>query len=152
MKLPKYADPAANTRLEAVCTKNSPLLTDNIADPNDQGEERDMNQNLSCCICFDNPANAVNMQCGHGGICYDCGKSILLSKTRLCHLCREPLLFVLEMDLVDSFQDFIKVVAASYLSEGEGEGEDSENEQNNLEDEAGAENVVQSQMPEGERS
>jgi len=43
----------------------------------------------SCCICFDNTANAVNMQCGHGGICYECGKSILMSNTRLCHLCRE---------------------------------------------------------------
>ena len=66
------------------------------------------------------------MQCGHGGICYDCGKSILMSKTRLCHLCREPLLFVLEMDLAESYQDFIRVVAASYLSEGESDNEEND--------------------------
>ena len=49
-----------------------------------------------------------------------------MSKTRLCHLCREPLLFVLEMDLAESYQDFIRVVAASYLSEGESENEEND--------------------------
>lgn len=27
-----------------------------------------------CCICFDNRPDAVIMECGHGGICYECAK------------------------------------------------------------------------------
>ena len=48
-----------------------------------------------CCICYENPANAVVMQCGHGGICSECGLGILSSNFRLCHLCRQPLSFIL---------------------------------------------------------
>jgi len=110
--LPMYADPDA----QKVAAES--------------GQENKMNETggapgtaPSCCICFDNTANAVNMQCGHGGICYECGKSILMSNTRLCHLCREPLLFVLQMDLDETCQDFIKVMAASYLSDGDSEAD-----------------------------
>ena len=82
--MPKYANPAA---LEEEAKQKEELLANK--------EFRDRN---SCCICFDGLANAVIMNCGHGGICYDCGKSILeLTKNdlRVCHLCREPLLFIL---------------------------------------------------------
>jgi len=27
-----------------------------------------------CCICFDYNPDCVIMECGHGGICYECGK------------------------------------------------------------------------------
>eukprot|EP00354_Favella_ehrenbergii_P010047 CAMPEP_0170474276 /NCGR_PEP_ID=MMETSP0123-20130129/16065_1 /TAXON_ID=182087 /ORGANISM="Favella ehrenbergii, Strain Fehren 1" /LENGTH=60 /DNA_ID=CAMNT_0010743901 /DNA_START=653 /DNA_END=835 /DNA_ORIENTATION=+ len=36
---------------------------------------------------------------------------------------REPLLFVLQMDLDETCQDFIKVMAASYLSDGDSEAD-----------------------------
>lgn len=81
MKLPNYADPEAQARLEA--EKQAQL------------EDKEFLDKAGCCICFINLANAVIMNCGHGGICYECGKSILESNVRLCHLCREPLLFVL---------------------------------------------------------
>ena len=63
------------------------------------------------------------MNCGHGGICYDCGKSLLESSLRICHLCREPLLFVLQMDLENVYENFINVVSATYV---DSDGEDTE--------------------------
>ncbi len=74
-----------------------------------------------CCICYENMANAVIMTCGHGGICYECGKSILESNVSLCHLCREPLMFILELDLVNTYENFIAVIAATYVDESDSE-------------------------------
>ncbi len=30
-----------------------------------------------CCICMDSKPDAVIMECGHGGICYECGKQMI---------------------------------------------------------------------------
>jgi len=49
-----------------------------------QSEE---NENGQCYVCFDNEANAVMMDCGHGGVCYDCATEFLLKK-RECMECR----------------------------------------------------------------
>ena len=105
MKLPDYADPDALAHIEA---KKQAQLAD-----------KDFLEKASCCICFSNLANAVIMNCGHGGICYECGKSILQSNVCLCHLCREPLLFVLQLDLQNSFQNFINVVSATYVEDSD---------------------------------
>lgn len=43
-----------------------------------------------CLICFNNDANAVIMECGHGGICCECVKDICY-KTQQCYLCRKPI-------------------------------------------------------------
>ena len=105
MKLPDYADPDALAHIEA---KKQAQLAD-----------KDFLEKASCCICFSNLANAVIMNCGHGGICYECGKSILQSNVCLCHLCREPLLFVLQLDLQNSYQNFINVVSATYVEDSD---------------------------------
>jgi len=81
MKLPIYMDPEELARQEAL---HKAML-----------EDKEYREKASCCICFENLANAVIMRCGHGGICYECGKGILASNMRQCHLCREPLLFVI---------------------------------------------------------
>lgn len=41
-----------------------------------------------CLVCFEKTADAVFMNCGHGGICYDCSLDVL-KKSGECHLCRE---------------------------------------------------------------
>ena len=66
------------------------------------------------------------MNCGHGGICYECGKSILESDLRLCHLCREPLVFILQMDLAYAYKNMINVISATYVEDSD---EEDENEQ-----------------------
>ena len=41
----------------------------------------------NCLICFDNQPDAVFMDCGHGGVCYDCSLD-LWKRTGDCFLCR----------------------------------------------------------------
>lgn len=49
-----------------------------------------------CLICCSEEANAVIMDCGHGGICYSC--SIEMWKTqKTCHICRQQINQVLEV-------------------------------------------------------
>ena len=86
-------------------------------------ESKEFREKNSCCICFDNLADAVIMNCGHGGICYECGKSILESDLRLCHLCRDPLVFILQMDLTYAYKNLINVVSATYVEDSEEEDE-----------------------------
>ena len=42
---------------------------------------------MNCLICFDKPPDAVFMECGHGGVCYDCSLELWKS-TGECYLCR----------------------------------------------------------------
>ena len=115
MKLPDYAEPGILAQIEA--EKQAQLA------------DKDYLEKASCCICFSNLANAVLMNCGHGGICYECGKSILQSNSCLCHLCREPLLFVLQMDLQNTYKNFINVVSATYIDDSESSGDEESNNQ-----------------------
>ena len=55
------------------------------------------------------------MECGHGGICYECGKQIIASDTRVCHLCRENIAYILKLDLSTIYSNFIKVVSATFI-------------------------------------
>jgi len=70
-----------------------------------------------CCICFDQKPDAVIMECGHGGICYECGNHLLATDPHACHLCRESINYVLKMDLTTMYSDFIKVISATFIEE-----------------------------------
>lgn len=83
-----------------------------------------------CCICFDSKPDAVIMECGHGGICYECGKHLLASEPHVCHLCREDISYVLKMDLSTVYSNFIKVISATFIDDDSEEGENG-NEQKN---------------------
>ena len=87
-------------------------------------EDKEFIEKNSCCICFDNMANAVNMSCGHGGICIECGRSVLETQLKVCHLCREPVICVLQMDLTYQHQNFVNVVSATYVDYGQNDGID----------------------------
>lgn len=63
----------------------------------------------NCALCFDKAADAVLMECGHGGICFCCaGKLLRLDKK--CPLCREPVLLVLKVDVESQYGTFVKVL------------------------------------------
>lgn len=54
-----------------------------------------VNKSAVCClVCFDKPPDAVFMECGHGGICYDCSLE-LWKATGECYLCRNEITHVL---------------------------------------------------------
>ena len=59
------------------------------------------NENLSinvCNMCYDRFSNAVIMECGHGGICYECSLELWKS-TGACHMCRSPISQVLQIEV-----------------------------------------------------
>lgn len=41
-----------------------------------------------CIICYDMPANACFMGCGHGGVCYDCAQKVAKKPPSQCPICR----------------------------------------------------------------
>ena len=53
---------------------------------------------LPCTVCFDKPADAVFMDCGHGGLCYDCSLDVWKTNEE-CYLCRMPIIKVLQFDV-----------------------------------------------------
>ena len=59
----------------------------------------------------------------------------MLSSYSLCHLCREPVLFVLQMDLGNTYQNFINIVSATYVYDSDDDSsnysEEAPNSQNN---------------------
>mmetsp|Transcript_17429 Transcript_17429/g.12446 ORF Transcript_17429/g.12446 Transcript_17429/m.12446 type:complete len:144 (-) Transcript_17429:515-946(-) len=57
------------------------------------------------------------MECGHGGICYECAKTLIFVEPRVCHLCREPIFYVLKMDLGCVYSNFFKVISATFVDE-----------------------------------
>ena len=75
-----------------------------------------------CCVCFDSKPDAVIMECGHGGICYECGKHLLATDPNVCHLCREEISYVLKMDLSTVYSNFIKVISATFIDDELEEG------------------------------
>lgn len=43
---------------------------------------------VNCLVCFDKPPDAVFMECGHGGVCYECSLEVW-KNTGECFLCRK---------------------------------------------------------------
>jgi hypothetical protein len=50
-----------------------------------------------CYVCCVARKNAVIMECGHGGICFECGKSLASRHPRKCPICRGPISAVLRV-------------------------------------------------------
>jgi hypothetical protein len=51
-----------------------------------------------CYVCCVSRKNAVIMECGHGGICFECGKSLASRHPRNCPICRAPISAVLRVE------------------------------------------------------
>lgn len=64
----------------------------------------------ACVMCCENSCNAVLMECGHGGLCYDC--SLKLWKAQgICHMCRNEISQVLQIEVEPS--DYLKVISTT---------------------------------------
>jgi len=50
-----------------------------------------------CYVCCLEKKDAVIMECGHGGICFECGKSLATRHPRTCPICRSPITAVLRV-------------------------------------------------------
>jgi len=48
---------------------------------------QESDQEVLCYVCFKAPADGIVMECGHGGVCYDCTMKYMLLKNQ-CMSCR----------------------------------------------------------------
>jgi len=62
----------------------------------------------NCLICFAKYPDAVLMNCGHGGICYDCGAEMIQTKKE-CHMCRKEVALLLKIKTLILKQSLFKV-------------------------------------------
>ena len=60
----------------------------------------------SCIVCWDQPRDAVLLECGHGGLCVACA-DLLWRQTRRCPLCREE--FAGVMRIVDASDATVRI-------------------------------------------
>ncbi|CAD8181833.1 unnamed protein product [Paramecium octaurelia] len=67
-----------------------------------------------CIVCYERGPNAVFMNCGHGGTCYQCAIDIWKQKT-VCYLCRNKIEYILKVDLEDRYGDLFKVVSTAQM-------------------------------------
>jgi len=67
-----------------------------------------------CYICCEKAANAVMMDCGHGGICYTCAINYIKQK-RQCMECRRPSIHILKVSYISS--NLRNVIKAEEVSE-----------------------------------
>ncbi|CAK86313.1 unnamed protein product (macronuclear) [Paramecium tetraurelia] len=67
-----------------------------------------------CIVCYERGPNAVFMNCGHGGTCYQCAIDIWKQKM-VCYLCRSKIEYILKVDLEDRYGDLFKVVSTTQM-------------------------------------
>ncbi|CAK88934.1 unnamed protein product (macronuclear) [Paramecium tetraurelia] len=72
------------------------------------------NSNNKCIICCEQASNAVFMNCGHGGICYQCAVQVAQNQKE-CFLCRQIILQIYEIDEKDA-SIFKRVISKTRIS------------------------------------
>eukprot|EP00828_Plagiopyla_frontata_P005142 TRINITY_DN12012_c0_g1_i3.p4 TRINITY_DN12012_c0_g1~~TRINITY_DN12012_c0_g1_i3.p4 ORF type:complete len:103 (+),score=17.82 TRINITY_DN12012_c0_g1_i3:455-763(+) len=72
------------------------------------------------------------MPCGHGGICYECSLD-LWKRTGECYLCRSEITCVVQIDLQNTFGEYLKVVSETYLDAKQEGQQEEEFEEDMLE-------------------
>ncbi|CAD8195153.1 unnamed protein product [Paramecium pentaurelia] len=93
---------------------NSQLITI-VRDESIQNQKLDISQTSNVCIvCYERGPNAVFMNCGHGGTCYQCAIDIWKQKTE-CYLCRDKIVYILKVDLDERLGDLFKVVSTTQM-------------------------------------
>ena len=52
----------------------------------------------SCIICYSNRGDVCLMNCGHGGICFDCASTVVTERSKLCPVCRSEITQILHVN------------------------------------------------------
>eukprot|EP01016_Furgasonia_blochmanni_P019441 TRINITY_DN21801_c0_g1_i1.p1 TRINITY_DN21801_c0_g1~~TRINITY_DN21801_c0_g1_i1.p1 ORF type:complete len:187 (+),score=17.71 TRINITY_DN21801_c0_g1_i1:65-625(+) len=97
----------------------------------------------TCLVCFDKMPDAVFMNCGHGGVCYECSLEIW-KKTGECYLCRNKIEQILHIDPKAEEDDKIKVISATNMIVNK---EDSVNGSEYVDQHLSSENYAQANTP-----
>ena len=73
---------------------------------------------MECSICFAQRSNAIISECGHGGICYDCGLKMLKLQP-VCPFCRRKAVAVYKIEKTARPSILQASDAAVYITPGE---------------------------------
>lgn len=70
-----------------------------------------------CKICFGMEPDAIFMDCGHGGVCYECSLDVWKT-TEECYLCRKEIKQVLQVEVnKKGKKGFYKVIACTQVED-----------------------------------
>ena len=58
----------------------------------------DPSEDETCIICYSNRGDICLMNCGHGGICFECASTLATKRGRLCPVCRGEIKKVLRVN------------------------------------------------------
>ncbi|CAM9537037.1 unnamed protein product [Ectocarpus sp. 6 AP-2014] len=73
-------------------------------------------EHSTCYICCERRADAVMMECGHGGVCFTCATTLADSPPHLCPVCRKV---IQEVFKLHEIREFGRVVVVPPASRGE---------------------------------
>jgi len=76
----------------------------------DKSQAKDQDDE-NCFICCERKPNSVIMECGHGGVCYQCGLE-MWKKEEKCYLCRQKITRLLKLEDIEEDNDLAKVQVA----------------------------------------
>lgn len=95
--------------------KKSDINLSKIEINKNQNKEKgfSLSQFDSCCLCYQNVADAVIMDCGHGGSCYLCA-IIMWKNGEKCFLCRQKIREVLQVTSENKEKHEYKVISATF--------------------------------------
>ena len=72
----------------------------------------------TCYVCCTNTANAIMMNCGHAGVCYECAE-MLIKKEKGCTECRGKIEAIYKIDPNPKFSNIIKGFEIGTIAEPE---------------------------------
>ena len=75
----------------------------------DKGQ--DDGENL-CFICYEKNADSVFMNCGHGGVCFDCAQETWRKRSK-CVTCREVIREILRVAPIKGSSDFVRSLSVT---------------------------------------
>ena len=67
----------------------------------------------TCWICCQGKRDAVLLECGHGGICYECAQKCARTRPPLCPMCRGRISQIVQLAGTEQDVDGEVVVATS---------------------------------------
>jgi len=81
----------------------------------DRVQKSNTEEETLCYLCFEGLPNAVLLNCGHGGICYECAVALIKKKNE-CMECRKPVEMIYKVDPNPKLSNIIRGVEMSKVT------------------------------------
>lgn len=85
-------DLADDCSLDSVDTMENSVNEEEKDADQKEGDDLEMQRRANTCyVCFTEDHDAVLLECGHGGVCFACARSLATRHPRTCPICRMPI-------------------------------------------------------------